>query len=629
MRALVVRAPARAWAVLAAWAVWTLGTPPAQAQAPAPQPAPASTAALESPPLQILAPAEAQPRTEHGFVNVLGRTRPGVQVRVGGEDVPVYATGVFVRDRVPLAVGLNRIHIEARTPAGASAALDLEVERVLPPAPPVPPRDRIWVDEASLLPRAEWRVVAGEPVELALRGLPGLKADARLPGQDWQPLAEDPDQPGVYRGWQAFAIGPDRAPAAVEYRLEAPRSAGRQHLRGPHRLVARSAGSIGRWAADTMRLYLAGPEGADLLHGLHEVRLGGPNLAELPAGTMLRVTGQRGGFYRVRLAADTTAWVAARSVVPAAPTARPPAPVFTSVTVAGGPAGDVVTVPFPAPSPWSARSVETPDGRQLLELDLYGTHLAATWVTQLASARLVREVMLDQPADGRVRLRIVPHDRRLWGWRIDQNTSGLRIALRAPPARPADDAASPLAGLLIAVEAGHGGPANLGAVGATRVPEKDINRWTAEALKADLEAAGAQVLMVRDGDDNPTLRERAQRVIASGAALFVSVHANAADTREGYLRSAGTSVFHKHAASRELAAAIHRRLLEATALPDFGLVGNFNYAPTRLATWMPAVLVEQAFVSNPAEEAQLLDPAFRATIARAVRSGIEDYLRVR
>jgi N-acetylmuramoyl-L-alanine amidase len=42
---------------------------------------------------------------------------------------------------------------------------------------------------------------------------------------------------------------------------------------------------------------------------------------------------------------------------------------------------------------------------------------------------------------------------------------------------------------------------------------------------------------------------------------------------------------------------------------------------------MPAVLVEQAFLSNPADEAQLLDPAFRALLAQAVRQGLEDFVR--
>ena len=42
---------------------------------------------------------------------------------------------------------------------------------------------------------------------------------------------------------------------------------------------------------------------------------------------------------------------------------------------------------------------------------------------------------------------------------------------------------------------------------------------------------------------------------------------------------------------------------------------------------LPAVLVEQAFMSHPGEEALLLDAAFRARLAKAVRLGREDHLR--
>jgi N-acetylmuramoyl-L-alanine amidase len=595
---------------------------------------PAGAATVEAVPLQVLAPATQASGTTREFVNVLGRTRPGMRVTVAGEPVTVYATGVFVRDRVPLAPGLNRIRVEAVDPAPGSPAAEgprrhteivLEVQRLPPPEPAPPPaRDRLDLDPASLQPREVLRVEPGEPFEVAVVATPGLRVQARLPDGDWQPLPEDPARPGRYAAALHLGEGPDTEPGPVQLRLLAPRTLA---LEGPRQRLVDTPGAVGRWSASSWHLATVGAEGADLVHGLHTVRLGGPNLAELAAGTVLRLTGQRGEHYRVRLAPDTHAWVRAASVQRRAePAARLPHATFTSARVAGAAAGDVVSLAFPAPLPYAVRSLTTPEGRTVLEVDLYGTHLATTWVTHLATARLVREITFEQPADGRVRLRIVPQAPRLWGWRAEQDASGLRITLRAPP--PLDGAgASPLAGLVVALEAGHGGPTNLGAVGATGVPEKDINRWTTDALAAELERAGARVVQVREGDDNPTLRERARRVTASEAALFVSVHANAADTSAGYLRAAGTSTYYKHPASRELAGAIQQRLLADTGLPDFGIVGAFNYAPIRLVTSMPAVLVEQAFVSHPGEEALLLDPDFRARMARAVRLGIEDFLR--
>jgi N-acetylmuramoyl-L-alanine amidase len=567
--------------------------------------------------LELLSPA-APARTTREFVNVLGRSAPGAQVSVGGEPVTVYATGVFARDRIPLVPGVNRIRVEAAA-GGQTLSRVLEVERTAPPPAPVWPTDKLFIDSTSLRPAESLRVVPGEAVDVAVHATPGQRVEARLPGQRWQPLAEA--AAGRYRARLAFAGSHDVDAAPVQLRVTAlslPRG-------GARTLLGQTVAEVGQWRLDADRLYAAGPDGADLLHGLHEVRLGGPFLAELPPGTLLAVTGRRGDFLRVALAADTTAWVAASSVAPAPAGTRLPSAVFTTLSVAGSAEGDVVTVPISDRAPAAVRAAGRP-GAPELEIDIWGGHDAATWISQRASAKLVRELTVTQPADGHVRVHVALRGPRLWGWRVERTAGALRLTVRPPPVLAATG--SPLAGLRVALEPGHGGPDNLGSVGATAVPEKDVNRWAAEALRRELEAVGAQVVVVREGDDNPNLRERARRTTESQAQLFVSLHANATDTSAGFLRTAGVATFYKHAPGHDLAAAVHQRLLEQTGLDDFGLVGGFNYAPIRLVTWMPAVLVEQAFMTHPGDEARLLDPAFRALMARAIRLGLEDFLRL-
>jgi|CXWL01.1.fsa_nt_gi N-acetylmuramoyl-L-alanine amidase len=582
--------------------------------------------------LELLSPRDDRPSTTREFVNLLGRTTPGAQVRVAGEAVAVFGTGIFARDRVPLVPGINQIRVAATSPDGQTLERTLEIERLEPPPGPAWPSDRLFIDGASLLPAEDSRVAPGEAVEVAVRATPGQRVEARLAGQKWQPLVEiaapSGGPVGRYRALLYFLGVDDVDAAPVQVRITAPtwpRSA------GPRQITALTAGAAGQWRNDPERLYAAGPEGADLLHGLHEVRLGGPYLAELPAGTLLRATGQQGGHLRVQLAPDTTAWVPMASVVPAEPATPAPHVSFSSLSVSGDATGDVVTIPLRAQVPYAVRAVADASGRQFIEVELFGSHHATTWVTHRASARVVREVTALQAGPERVVVRIVPHRARLWGWRVERSATGLRVAVRAAPVLAPDrtGGSSPLVGLRIALEAGHGSAANLGAVGATGVPEKDINRWSVDALKFELEAQGAKVVLVREGDDNPTLRERASRVTASDAQIFISVHANATDTSNGYLRASGAAMFYKHATGRDLAAAVQRRVLEQTGLADFGLVGNFNYAPIRLVTWMPAFLVEQAFVSHPGDEALLLDPKFRSVMVRAVRMGLEDFLRGR
>jgi N-acetylmuramoyl-L-alanine amidase len=597
---------------------------------------------MAPPPLDVLAPVATGAPTTREFVHLLGRTAPDAQVRVAGEPAPVYRTGVFLRDRLPLALGLNTFTLQATGADGQVTVRTLQVERVAPPAPAQWPADRLWLDGSSLRPDQDLRVAPGEPVEVAVRATPGQQVQARLPGQGWQPLAEA--SPGRYRAALAFATSGEVEPAPVMVRVLArslPAAAQRQGRAAPRAnasrpstaVQAQTPGAAGQWRADPERLHVVGPEGATLLHGLHDVRLGGPNLTELPSGTLLAARAQRSDHLQVQLSPDTTAWVAQAAVAPAAPGTPVPRVHFTTLSLSGQAEGDVLQVPLAAAVPYAVRAVAGTGGQHHLEVDIYGAHHATTWITHRASARVVREVTAEQAAPDRVRLTVALQQPRLWGWRVERTATALRIVLRAAPVLapqdpgPGSGLVSPLAGLRVALEAGHGGPTNLGAVGATGTPEKDINRWTVDALQAELRAAGAQVVVVREGDDNPPLRERARRAEAADAHLFISVHGNAADTGGGYLRVGGTSTYYKHATGRDLAAAVQQRLLARTGLADFGLVGNFNYAPIRLATWMPAVLVEQAFLSNPADEAQLLDPAFRALLAQAVRQGLEDFVR--
>nr|AIA93320.1 amidase_3 [uncultured Marinomonas sp.] len=49
-----------------------------------------------------------------------------------------------------------------------------------------------------------------------------------------------------------------------------------------------------------------------------------------------------------------------------------------------------------------------------------------------------------------------------------------------------------------------------------------------------------------------------------------------------------------------------------------------NFAVLRTSD-MPAMLVETAFISNPAEERRLIDPAYQRRLASAVLGGINDY----
>jgi N-acetylmuramoyl-L-alanine amidase len=366
-------------------------------------------------------------------------------------------------------------------------------------------------------------------------------------------------------------------------------------------------------------------DGAGLSYGVHEVRLGGPYLAEMPASTLLKVVGARGENYRVRLTPNLDAWIASRDVDWASNGMIQPHLAFTSISVSGGASSDLVTIPYSDPVPFSISPGLSPAGRGAIRIDFYGAHHAATWLSHQASAKVVREVSVDQIAADHLRVTVELEDRQIWGYRWSVTNNAFRLNVRRAPKLPAAPA-SPLQGLTVALEPGHGG-SNTGARGVSGSLEKDINRMAVEELAAQFTAIGSRVVVVRKGDEDLSLDGRTQRAIESNADLFISVHANAASQDRGYLRVSGTSTYYKWSFSRDFSDAIHARLLAHTRLDDFGNVGNFNYYPIRVNTWMPAMLVEQAFMSNPEDEAKMLDPEFRKEMMRAVVLGTEDWLR--
>jgi N-acetylmuramoyl-L-alanine amidase len=214
----------------------------------------------------------------------------------------------------------------------------------------------------------------------------------------------------------------------------------------------------------------------------------------------------------------------------------------------------------------------------------------------------------------------------------------LLIVLGAPAAA---QAALPY----VAIDPGHGG-GDTGATGVlppgtqtglvprtdsqgrTVIYEKDVNLDIAFRLDAWLRANGARTLLTRTQDlaggdrayttEGADLRARTDIANEAGVELFISVHNNALGST-----TSGTETFHYYyssAASRQLAQDVQAEMVAALGLPDRGVktAGFYVLRNTR----MPAILIEGAFLTNPAEALLLADPLARQRIAEAVGRGV-------
>jgi N-acetylmuramoyl-L-alanine amidase len=217
----------------------------------------------------------------------------------------------------------------------------------------------------------------------------------------------------------------------------------------------------------------------------------------------------------------------------------------------------------------------------------------------------------------------------------------------------------------IVVDAGHGGH-DTGAIGPTRVREKDVTLAMAKRLARRLEAKGFEVVLTRKDDTFVPLEERTAIANARRGDLFVSLHANAHPRRdrrgvETYMLNAADDRYARRLAARENGAAADdgaeaqdvrrvltdldvqssaeasRRLAHAVQhevcagirgrvgeVRDLGVKSALFYV--LLGARMPAVLVETSFISNRAEEKRLASARFQDEVASSVARAIEHFV---
>lgn len=184
-----------------------------------------------------------------------------------------------------------------------------------------------------------------------------------------------------------------------------------------------------------------------------------------------------------------------------------------------------------------------------------------------------------------------------------------------------------LTGMVIAVDAGHGGYDG-GARSASGGWEKEINLEMALQLQSALEERGALVIMIRSSDKafadrkRPDLDARLDMAREGKADFLISVHMN--EYHDG--RESGPQVFYRKssAESRLLAGCIQDVLLTQLNPPRKRQALAEDYYMLSLP--IPSVLVECGFISNPEEEKLLRDENYQRQLAAAVADGIEEYV---
>ena len=175
----------------------------------------------------------------------------------------------------------------------------------------------------------------------------------------------------------------------------------------------------------------------------------------------------------------------------------------------------------------------------------------------------------------------------------------------------------------IGVDAGHGGR-DPGAIGPTKLYEKNVTLVIAKEVESLLMLGGLDVCMTRRDDHTMELWERTNLLNQQKCDLAISIHVNSVvNPTANYI---STFIQGTGGEAEKLAAKVQVQMIKATGWSDGG-VRVKNLHMTR-ETKMPAILVECGFISNPEQEQQLRQSEVQEKLAGAIVDGVLAYLGI-
>ena len=220
---------------------------------------------------------------------------------------------------------------------------------------------------------------------------------------------------------------------------------------------------------------------------------------------------------------------------------------------------------------------------------------------------------------------------------------------------------------IVVIDPGHGGH-DTGAVGYRGIMEKKLVLDIARRVRTILVKKGIKIRMTRDSDRFIELEQRADIANNIGAAIFVSIHANAVNKNKRSI--SGSEIYYLSKAqkasskrtekienmgikrkissrwgslkyrvkkwllgrhfkknrekSKKLAEAVQRKLKKVTIGNSRGIkTANFSVLRN---SYCPACLIEVGYLTNPTDATYLRRSSYKQKIAEAIAQGIIDYM---
>jgi N-acetylmuramoyl-L-alanine amidase len=550
--------------------------------------------------IRLVQPFKENNNVKYARQNIIGSTCKGCSVTINQKEIKVYSTGAFV-DELVLLPGDTSFTITTSGAHGVGYTKNIRYNYTL--AKPADTVKTLSIESIETFPEGDLILQAGDKIDFKVKTLPNCKVTA------WDnitlyemPVNQTKGIRGIYQG--EYVINESDSFSSTKISITVTDKKGKK-------ISKETKNNFSILTASDSDIVITKGRLAHLEYGLGEDRLGGSKIGYIDSLVQLKIIGKVGSHYKVRLASSRTAYIP-DNLITFLPKGTPsPESLTDKITVYGDDHFDYVKVGLFTRLPY--QSFQLLDPSKII-VDIFGATNNTNWITQLQSAKEIKNISYEQIADGIFRITIELNHTQHWGHQLYYNGNNLIIKIKHQPENLA------LKNLIIAIDAGHGG-INNGAVGATGVYEKDVTLALALKLQKTLLAMGTKVIMTRNTERFVDNLDRVTFYRDSMPDLLVSLHLNSS---EDPLHSGGVSTYYKYPGFRDLSLAIYKRILEL-GLKEYGNTGAFNFM-LNSPTEYPSALVETVFLSNPDEEAKILEEDFQQKMVDKIVLGIKDFL---
>ena len=345
-------------------------------------------------------------------------------------------------------------------------------------------------------------------------------------------------------------------------------------------------------------------------------------LTPLPQGTKALITGKQGDWLRL----DYGGWVR-KSM-----TKIEEIETYTHSTVRSIKTKRIidkdsvwteVIIPLEVPVP-----ISIIQGDRTMALTLYNV-TAQTDTISIAPTSIINTLEWVQSEPDKITYNISLKPKQQWGYKVRYQGTNLILSLKHPPVLSAlnlsrSNQESPLKGVKILLDAGHGGKEDLGSRSPTGYPEKDATLKISQLLQEELQNRGVKVVMTRTDDTDVDLAARVAKIAQEEPTLSISLHYNALPDDGDAINTSGVSAFWYNSQAQDFAKFINTYISQKLTRNDYGVYWN-NLALVR-PTNTPSVLLELGFMINPVEFEWIIDPQQQNLLAKTLADGITEWI---